>query len=486
MANYNRVLIEPAREDLEGALHEAVQAANEKSRLRVLRWPLDAAGAVLDQVEGDAEGWRQWNGGDPGRGGETRSAAVLAWWTDLIGRKHCRVVGRRGNLDRARLDNLLCPEGEPRPALWLVYPDYFITKRSKDRRRLIALCSCGSFGVPEDIGWMGNCCGACHDRREEGRSAVAAWPDPRRGTLSGHHGHLFFLTWSPDGRIIATGGEPGHVKLWDAVTGRECGTLAEDSEEWLLGAAFSPDGSAVFTGSNRGTVKQWDVGTGVPLHSFSADGPVMYLALAPNGEWVACANDRGVTLRESATGRLRQDWRGGLGDVSCLAFAPDGASLACGSRQGTVKVWDVSRGVERARLDRPGAGIAGLAFTPDRQTVAVALQPPGPGARGAGPDDACAVLLWGVQRHHVRAALPGHAGGTRCVDFAPDGRILASGGHDRAVTLWDVNAGQERVSLEWHLDSVCAVAFSPDGQTLATASFDGTAKLWPREALTPV
>ncbi len=480
-APFDRVLVQPSREALEGVLHEATLAANGKSRLRILRWPLANLVAVLDEVQARAEGRRQWNGGDRGRPGETYSAVALAWWTDLIGRRHCRVAGRRGKLDRPRLENFLSP-GEERPAVWQVYPDYFFRRRSRGQRTLVALCACGRSGDPEEIGWMGDCCGVCHDRREEGGAATPAWPDPRQATLSRHHGHLLFLIWSPEGRTIATGGEPGRVQLWEAATGRECATLAEDNEEWLLGAAFTSDGAGVFTASNRGLVKLWDARTGAAKASFDTGSPVMCLALAPDGALVACADDRGATLWNTFSGRLRCDWRGSLDEVSCIAFSPDGRTVACGSRQGTVKVWDVEHGVERARLDRKGACVSCLAYSPDRQTLAVGLQPPGEGGAG----ESSGVCLWSVTRHHVRASLPGHPGGTRCAAFAPDGRTLATGGNDGCVVLWDAAGGQERAALEWHRDSICAVAFAPDGQTLATASFDGTAKLWPREVLSPV
>jgi WD40 repeat protein len=86
----------------------------------------------------------------------------------------------------------------------------------------------------------------------------------------------------------------------------------------------------------------------------------------------------------------------------------------------------------------------------------------------------------------VRSTLPGHDRGTRCVAFAPDGLVLATGGDDGLMRLWEVMTGRERVGVEWHLDSVCSVAFAPDGLTVATGSFDGTAKLWPREVLRPL
>lgn len=479
MSGFDKVFVQASREGLGAALQAAANAANDQARLRAVRWPPADLDVVLLLVARQPEGRRQWNGGaGRGRAGETYSTVALAWWTDLIGRRHCRVVGRRGKLDPSRLDNVLSP-GEDRPAVWLVYPDYFFRRGAHGRSELVALCACGRWGPPADIGWMGNCCGACHDRREEGEGGLAAWTDPGRATLSGHHGHLLFLAWSPDGGTIATGGEPGVVQLWGA-DGALRASLSEDNEEWLLSAAFTPDGAGAWTGSNRGVAKLWDARTGAAKAGFAAGRSVMCLALTPDGTRLAAADDRGPALWEAASGRLVHDWRGGLEEVSCLAFAPDGRSLACGSRRGTVKVWDVERGVERARLDREGACVSSLAWSPDRQGLAVGLQPRGQEHQS---DESCATLLWNVGRHRVRTSLPGHRGGTRCLSFAPDGRTLASGGNDRRVALWDTVGAQERAALEWHLDSVCAVAFAPDGQTLATASYDGTAKLWPREVL---
>src|SRR5262249_10606015 len=160
----------------------------------------------------------------------------------------------------------------------------------------------------------------------------------------------------------------------------------------------------------------------------------------------------------------------------------DGALLAGGSREGCVLLWDFATGSVRGRLERPEAQALGLAFAPDGRTLAVGLAPRA-GEETAAPG---LILLCDVPSLEVRATLPGPPRGTRCGAFAPDGRMLASGGDDGMLKLWDVAAGRERVTIEWHLDHVCSVAFSPDGLTLASGSFDGTAKLWPREALRPL
>jgi WD40 repeat protein len=71
-----------------------------------------------------------------------------------------------------------------------------------------------------------------------------------------------------------------------------------------------------------------------------------------------------------------------------------------------------------------------------------------------------------------------HVNRVFAVAFSPDGRTIASGGHDRVVRLWETASGKELLQLRGHQDVVDAVAFSPDGKLLATGSADKTIRLW--------
>src|SRR5262249_15229846 len=72
---------------------------------------------------------------------------------------------------------------------------------------------------------------------------------------------------------------------------------------------------------------------------------------------------------------------------------------------------------------------------------------------------------------------PAHAGGVMSIAFAPDGRVLASGGLDERVRFWDVSTGEARPKLTEGA-RVFSIAFAPDGRTLACLLQKGTVSLW--------
>jgi WD40 repeat protein len=483
MPDHDRTFIDPTRAALNEALAAAAAAANAGARTRLLAWPpADLAGDFrkLDAAPG---GFRQWSAGEGrGRSGEARSVVALAWWTDLIARKHHRVVGRRRPFNNAARQNVLAP-GEERPPLWLVYPDNVYLYQRQRQWRPFAVCACGAAGEPEALGWMGACCGPCHDRRE------AADAPPTQFLASdtvgaGHRGNPGGLRFSADGEQLLTRGlYDGTVRIWNLTTGKHDQWA---SDNFLWDAVLTPNGPLAlltvrlpFTplvlrdfagGTDTDMAPQF-----MPLAvTFSPDGGrLAYLRMSP----------REVVLCDLPSPTPRATFPAADIDSRLLVFSPDGQSLAAAGSGGTVRHWDLAAGRERPalRVQVPAdynpaddgwemAFVGALAFSADGRTLATGQ------ADGS-------VGLWDVATGAHRTTLPFAPPGRVRVAFSPDGQALAATGGRGELRLWDWPALRQRGTFRWHTGPVAALAFRPSGRWLATLGGDDRVKLWPWEQM---
>ena len=118
---------------------------------------------------------------------------------------------------------------------------------------------------------------------------------------------------------------------------------------------------------------------------------------------VACLGLLPVSLLSAQEAKLRDTLQGHTAAVVSVAFSPDGKTLASASYDGTLRLWEMATGKERAALGEYTGCVGCVAFSPDGKTLASGII----GSPVPFPD-LNNVKLWDVATGKVRTTLKGH------------------------------------------------------------------------------
>jgi WD40 repeat protein/DNA-binding SARP family transcriptional activator len=290
------------------------------------------------------------------------------------------------------------------------------------------------------------------------------------------------LSFSADGKTLATGDDDGSIGIWD-VHAKALSDVYRGHNAEANAVTFSLDGRTLYSGSYDGSVIAWDVTgarrLGRPFPITSNRDSSVRSALSPDGSTFAVSpGSNQAELWSAATRTVVRRLRGPFGNAHDIRFGPDGRLLAVAGTEHAV-VWDAHTGkVTRAFPVGPAltGGSNTVAFSPDGRVLAVQ------GARNA-------IRLYDLRTGDQVVTLPGDDGTPQDIDFSPDGTLLASATLAGNVDLWDVATGKSLARLSngsngQAFDS--AVSFSPDGKLLAVGDTLGEVVIWDVAKRSPV
>jgi WD40 repeat protein len=277
------------------------------------------------------------------------------------------------------------------------------------------------------------------------------------------------LTFSPDGKVLVTGGDSLHA--WDVATGKRIDWF--EARASAVAVRYSPDGKTLSMVDDTGVIRQWLHGKPSPVRTTGSSlrgrllvtGGLLSADTRVAGVW----GDAGqVRLWEAATGSHLLDFKArgaGLSYFSAAALSPDGKTVAVRLEGNRALLIDVATGKELRQVEGPNKAphlAPGFLRIREEAIYWLTFSPDGLLLAGSGKDY---VTVWDVSTGKVRYTVRGDSGR---LAFSPDGMSLACGGQE-AIRLLETATGKELRCFEHPCWFIHALAFSPDGRTLAAA-----------------
>ena len=304
------------------------------------------------------------------------------------------------------------------------------------------------------------------------------------------------VAFDRDGRTLAAGSADGRVRFWDVATRKRRGAALIAGRDWINALAFSRDGRRLATAGGDGTIRLWDARTrlpvGAPLTGHA--GKVLDVAFGRDGRTLVSAG-ADTTLRVwRAHGRRRfgATLPGRVGDAMRVGFSSDGETLTVESVPGTPgrrgddlrpmwRSWDLRSRKQLApggAAARAGAAV-GRSPAPTWTRNGLVRSPDGRTIATAALGGSTIRLRDARTGKQIGTPMTGHSAPISDLVWSPDGRMVASVSADKTLRVWDVSTQRQiGAPMRAPFDSVTELRFSPDGRTLASAGDEKVIRLW--------
>jgi WD40 repeat protein len=289
--------------------------------------------------------------------------------------------------------------------------------------------------------------------------------------FSQHQQPVRSVTWSPDGKMLASGASDAQVLIWD-LNGT---VLAHKRQAGVVrSVVWSPDGQQLAVGAAN------QVQFLTPLNGALLAQPAqIHTDTVTTLAWskrqpellVSGGLDKKAVVWNTNSYSPQTIFTGHTTGIESATWASDGTTVATSSLGGVVRVWNAENGQQLH------------GFFMDEQLPMRAVSFASVGEQLAVGGDDGIVRFWnglvcqsqnqndfGTQCLDVPQRLHAHQGHVRTLAWSPDARFLATGGDDGILAIWYPTRSQTPLLRIAHNAPLLALAWSADNKQVATAS----------------
>lgn len=302
-------------------------------------------------------------------------------------------------------------------------------------------------------------------------------------------GSTLVVAFSPDGRLLASGGKNRTVWLWDVQTGEKLAEM-QGHADTVCSLAFSPPGRTLLSGSFDNSIRLWDVESGTQVREYTGiGGHIRRLEFSPSGDqFVASSYNKVFALWNVAKTQPIRTFRGHREKPSALIFTPDGRHVVSGSPDKTLRVWEVATAREVARFEANAFTTNLVAPVANTNLLVTGGGWNMDDLARKGDGDYSIYLrrlpesVWPQAEAETNEItevrrFEGHTDFIEGVAFSADGSLLLTGSPDKTVRLWDAATSEELMTLNAG-EEINSVAVSPSGHIAAAGLGSGRIVIW--------
>lgn len=279
-------------------------------------------------------------------------------------------------------------------------------------------------------------------------------------TFSERKHQIVCVAYSPNSRMIATGGFDNDIVLWDTQSGTIIRKLT-GLKGFPLSLTFSHNSQYLISGGKDSRVTIWDVNTGNEVRSIKAhSNDVTDVAIRLDNTIASASKDKSVKIWDF-DGSLIRELKGHTKEVMAVAYSHDGEKLVSGSADGTVKEWDFVTGKIISSIDAHDGWVRTVAYNHNSTLIA------------SGGDDG-KINIWNRSSGKLQNSIIAHSKWLETLSFSPDGKYIVSGGHDNYMVVVNAISGQIVFNSPRQDYYVLSTAFDPSGKHIISCSLNST------------